>query len=68
MGIAEQALKQSSGRYRLLTAACTTLEHIARSKGVDSLTFADTKNFLLCQNVMQIKPVNDPSNIPTQEV
>lgn len=51
--VIEQAFKQSSGRYRLLTSACATLEHIARDKGVTALTYQDTKSFLLCQNVMQ---------------
>lgn len=52
-GIVEQAHKQSMGRYRLLTAACSTLEHVAKAKGVSALTISDTKDFLLCQNVMQ---------------
>jgi ABC-type molybdate transport system ATPase subunit len=51
--IIEQAHQQSSGRYRLLTSACATLEHIAQVKGVTALTYQDTKDFLLCQNVMQ---------------
>jgi hypothetical protein len=51
--VIQQAFEQSSGRYRLLTSACATLEHIGKTKGIDKLTFDDTKDFLLCQNVMQ---------------
>jgi DNA transposition AAA+ family ATPase len=51
--VVNQAFQQSGGRYRLLTSACATLEHIGKTKGMDSLTYDDTKDFLLCQNVMQ---------------
>lgn len=52
-GIVAQAHKSSMGRYRLLTSACSTLEAVAAGKGVNKLTFADTKDFVLCENAMK---------------
>jgi energy-coupling factor transporter ATP-binding protein EcfA2 len=66
-GIIAQVHTQSSGRYRLMTAACSTLEYAAKSKGVTALTYEDTKGFLLCQDVMKslratkLNPANEPN-------
>ena len=48
--VIEQAYQQSRGRYRLLTSACATLEHLAKQKGVEKITYEMTKNFSLCQD------------------
>lgn len=57
--IIEQAYQQSRGRYRLLTSAIATLEHLAKTLSVDALTYEMTKDFLLCQDLMRLKSFND---------
>lgn len=52
-GIAKQVLSQSEGRYRLMVSAVNTLESVAEKMGKTSLTGADTKDFVLCENAMR---------------
>ncbi|MFA5491096.1 MAG: ATP-binding protein [Candidimonas sp.] len=52
-GIAELALQQSRGRYRLLASACATLEALADKMGKDALTIADVKGYMLCEDAMK---------------
>ena len=52
-GVAEQALAQSRGRYRLLSNACRILEDLARAKGKTALTAQDIKGVMLCEDAMR---------------
>lgn len=52
-GIAQQALTQSRGRYRLLSNACRTLEELGEALGKAELTEADTKGMMLCEDAMK---------------
>ncbi|MDP3875891.1 MAG: ATP-binding protein [Methylobacter sp.] len=51
--IVQQALTQSRGRYRLLSNAGRILEDIAEAKGTATLTAADVKGVMLCQDAMK---------------
>ncbi|MDP1527689.1 MAG: ATP-binding protein [Rhodocyclaceae bacterium] len=51
--VAQLALTQSKGRYRLLANACRTLEDIAQSLGKSALTIDDVKGVLLCEDAMK---------------
>ncbi len=53
VGIAQQALTQSRGRYRLLAVACRNLEDFATATGKAQLTAADTKGMMLCEDAMK---------------
>lgn len=48
-----QASYESSGRYRLLTSACRTLEVLAQRLGKTALTADDVKGITLCENAMR---------------
>ena len=52
-GVAAQALQQSRGRYRLLAVACRNLEDLALATGKTTLTAADTKGMMLCEDAMK---------------
>lgn len=51
--VVQQVLTQSRGRYRLMAAACATLEALAKKLGKVELNEADTKGFLLCEDAMK---------------
>jgi hypothetical protein len=53
VAVAQQALTQSRGRYRLLSNAGRILEDLASAKGKTSLTGEDVKGVMLCEDAMQ---------------
>lgn len=52
-GVAKQVLTQSRGRYRLMSSACGTLEALAANKGKTTLSEADVKGYMLCEDAMK---------------
>ncbi|WP_031438211.1 AAA family ATPase [Methylobacter tundripaludum] len=52
-GVAQLALTQSRGRYRLLSNACRTLEDFATAMGKTALTADDVKGMMLCEDAMK---------------
>lgn len=52
-GVAELALAQSRGRYRLLSNACRILEDLAKAKGKTALSQGDVKGVMLCEDAMK---------------
>jgi hypothetical protein len=51
--VVAQAVYESSGRYRLLTSACRTLEVLAQRLGKTTLTAEDVKGITLCEDAMR---------------
>ncbi|MDI1231368.1 MAG: ATP-binding protein [Methylobacter sp.] len=52
-GVAQQALIQSRGRYRLLSNACRTLEDYSAATGKNHIVEADVKGMMLCEDAMK---------------
>ena len=52
-GVVAEVHKQSRGRYRLMTSACSTLEMLGRKMNKSSLIASDVKGLVLCEDAMQ---------------